>query len=201
MKLTKTTEWIVIGALIVYIAFTPGFQVMRDMLATPVGRVVGLAAIVYVWKYVSALIAVLLAVAFVRCAGMPSIWERFEEKAAATCTCEDGFSFDSVTKMCKNSAGAIVPPVACTCPTGYSYDATTKECTQTSSMSGPLPVPEPEPNATSTPAPAQSTAPMTGTAPMTTPGEAQAMASTAPPPPPMTTGPAAKESFTGYPFA
>ena len=198
MKLTKTTEWVVIGALIVYIAFTPGFQVMRDLLATPVGRVVGLAVIVYVWKYVNALVAVLLAVAFVRCAGMPSIWEKFED-ASPKCMCEDGFTFDSAVKMCKNSSGAVKPPTSCTCPEGYSYDATKKDCVQSSSMSGPLPVPTSE--TTTTPAPAESTGPATSTAPMTTPGAAQAMASVIPPPTESSTAPKATETFVGYPLA
>lgn len=202
MKLTKTTEWILVAALIAVISFNVAYQPVRQFLATPVGRLIGLAVIVYVWKYASAILAILLAIRFIQCAF--GVMERFQDnqKTEATCTCEDGFTFDSLTKMCKNSQGAVKPPVACTCPQGYSYDATTKECTQTSSMAGPVPpTPEPTGATSATPAPAESTGPVTSTAPMTTPGAAQAMASTTPPPPPVTTGPAAKEGFTGYPFA
>lgn len=202
MKLTKTTEWILVGALIAVISLNIGYEPLRRFLSTPVGRLIGLAVIVYVWKYVSAIIAILLAIRFIQCTfgGIEGFQDN--QKTEATCTCEDGFTFDPVTKMCKNSQGAVKAPTACTCPTGYSYDATKKECTQTSSMAGPLPpTPEPTGDTTTTPAPAESTGPVTSTAPMTTPGAAQAMASTTPPPPPMTTGPAAREGFTGYPFA
>ena len=48
MKLTGRNEWLVIGVLILYIALMPGFQVVRDLLSTGVGKAVGLSVIVYV---------------------------------------------------------------------------------------------------------------------------------------------------------
>jgi len=70
MRLSQTQEWALVAALIAYIAFTNGFWTIRNFLSTSVGKAVGLAIIVYVWKYVSALVALLLAINFVRCAGM-----------------------------------------------------------------------------------------------------------------------------------
>lgn len=69
MRVTQTQEWILVAALIAYIAFTPGFQVVRSFLSTAVGKALGLAAIVYVWKCVSPVVALLLVVSFVRCSG------------------------------------------------------------------------------------------------------------------------------------
>ena len=70
MRLTQTQEWTLVAALIVYIAFTPGFQAVRNFLSTQVGKAIGLAIIAYVWKYVSALVALLLTVNFIRCSGI-----------------------------------------------------------------------------------------------------------------------------------
>lgn len=70
MRITQTQEWVLAAVLIAYIAFTPGFQMVRSFLATPIGKAIGLAVIVYVWKYVSALLGLLLTINFVRCAGM-----------------------------------------------------------------------------------------------------------------------------------
>lgn len=69
MRVTQTQEWILVAALIAYIAFTPGFDVVRSFLSTSVGKALGLAAIVYVWKCVSPVVALLLVVSFVRCSG------------------------------------------------------------------------------------------------------------------------------------
>lgn len=70
MRITQTQELAAAAVLIAYIVFTPGFQVVRSFLSTPIGKAIGLAVIVYVWKYVSALVALLLTVSFVRCSGM-----------------------------------------------------------------------------------------------------------------------------------
>ena len=70
MRITQSQELIVAAALIGYIAFMPGFQVVRDLLSTSVGKAIGLSVIVYVWKYVSEIVALLLVINFVRCSGM-----------------------------------------------------------------------------------------------------------------------------------
>ena len=76
MKLSQKTEWGIIAVLIAYLAFTPGFQVVKDILATPIGKAIALAGIVYVWKYISAIIAILLLIGYMRCA-KNNVWEMF----------------------------------------------------------------------------------------------------------------------------
>ena len=140
--LSSRNEWIVVGVLIAYLAFVPSLQIMRDLLATPVGKALGLAGIVYVYKYLSCPVALLLVIAYVRCTG--SSWE--------------GFTTPTTT----------VQP-SCTCPDGYAYDSVTKECKPTSSMSGSVP---PEASSGSMPGASVSMPPPNSsmsTAPMTTP--------------------------------
>lgn len=113
--LSSRNEWIVVGVLIAYLAFVPSLQIVRDLLATPVGKALGLAGIVYVYKYVSCPAALLLVIAYVRCAG--SSWEGFTTPTMTvqpTCTCPDGFAYDSVSKECKptSSMSGSVPPEA-----------------------------------------------------------------------------------------
>jgi len=201
MKLNQRTEWALIVALIAYLAFTPGFQLVRDILSNPVGKAAFLLGIVYVWKKVSAILAVLLALGYMRCASKGNIWEGLE-MPSAVCTCENGFNFDAATKKCVGAKGEVKDPVACTCPSGYSYDSQTKECKQVSEMTEPVavpppPAPEATPSAPETAAPAQDTGVVTSTAPITTPGAAQSMAATTPPTAPPATGPMASEGFVG----
>ena len=113
--LSSRNEWIVVGVLIAYLAFVPSLQIVRDLLATPVGKALGLAGIVYVYKYVSCPAALLLVIAYVRCVG--SSWEGFTTPTMTvqpTCTCPDGFAYDSVSKECKptSSMSGSVPPEA-----------------------------------------------------------------------------------------
>lgn len=70
MRLSQKTEWVLVAVLILYIAFTPGLPVVREFLSSGVGKVIGLAIVVATWKYASPLVAILLAVSFVRCAPM-----------------------------------------------------------------------------------------------------------------------------------
>jgi len=142
--LSSRNEWIVVGVLIAYLAFVPSLQIVRDLLATPIGKALGLAGIVYVYKYVSCPAALLLVIAYVRCSR--SSWE--------------GFTTPSTT----------VQPT-CTCPDGYAYDSVSKECKPTSSMSGSVP-PPPEPSLGSTTGASVSMPPPNSSissAPMTTP--------------------------------
>lgn len=199
MKLAPNTEWIVIAALVLYISFTNGLPIIRDILRTGLGKAVALAAIVYVHKYVSCVVALLLTITFVRCATW-SVWEGLETPLS-TCTCETGFVYDSTIGKCKNPEGATKDPTACTCPSGYSYDAAKKECIPASVMTPPIsPPPSALPMAPEAAAPAVSTGPVTSNAPMTTPGAAQAMAASAPPmttPPPGPT-PTTEKFMSGY---
>jgi hypothetical protein len=141
--LSSRNEWIVVGVLIAYLAFVPSLQIVRDLLATPVGKALALAGIVYVHKYISCPVALLLVIGYVRCMG--SSWEGF------------------------TTPTTIVQPT-CTCPDGYAYDSVSKECKASSSMSGSIPPPEPSLGSTtgasvSMPPPNSSVS----SAPMTTP--------------------------------
>lgn len=140
--LSSRNEWIVVGALIAYLAFIPSLQIVRDLLATPVGKALALAGIVYVHKYISCPVALLLVIGYVRCMG--SSWEGF------------------------TTPTTIVQPT-CTCPDGYAYDSVAKECKASSSMSGSVP---PEPSVGSTTGASVSMPPpnsSVSSAPMTTP--------------------------------
>jgi len=184
MKLSGQKEWLVIGALIVYIAFFPPFEPIRQALKTSIGKAAMLAAIVYTWKYWSPLVALLFAINYLRCAGGGNIWEMFSG-AEAHCTCAGkDFVFDPATKKCMKGEeeGAVV---ACNCAAGYAWDVTKKECVVNSGTqppvppSGGAPMPTP-PETTNTAAPAVSTGPVTSTAPATTPGAAQETVNTTP---------------------
>lgn len=207
MRLSRNVEYTVLGVLIAYIAFGPRMDVFRQILATPAGKFLALVGIVYVWKFVSALIALLLVIMFIRCSsGNMTIWEGLEI-TNSKCSCPTGYTYDIAEKTCKNKEGKKVNPLACTCPPGYSYDFTVKECKQSSVMSGPLPTPEEiktlDTLGSTMAAPAVSTAPATSTAPITTPGEAAAMATSTPPAPtPEPTAPTTTETFRlmGYPL-
>ena len=138
--LSARNEMIAVGVLIAYLAFGPHVPAVREILSTSVGKAVALAGIVYVYKFVSCSLALLLVVWYLRCSS--GSWE--------------GFTTPTTT----------VQPT-CTCPDGYAYDSMSKECKPTSSMSGSVP-PESTPSSTmgasvSTPPPnsAVSTAPMT----------------------------------------
>lgn len=194
MKLSRNTEWGIIAVLVAYLAFTPGFQVVRDILATPLGKAAALLGIVYVWKYVSAVIALLLLVGYMRCA-KSNIWEMFSG-AEENCICEgSGFVWDRESKTCKNAEGKTGAVKTCSCANGYSWDGGergTKQCVPTSGTQPPVPPPlprvEPTTVVSETTAPAVSTGPVTSNAPMTTPSAVQAMVSSAPPAPPVMGG-------------
>ena len=150
--LSARNEMIAVGILIVYLAFGPSLPVVRDLLSTPVGKVLALAGIVYVYKYVSCSVALLLVVWYLK----GNSWE--------------GFTTPTTT---------VQPTI--TCPDGYAYDSMSKECKPTSSMSGSVP-PESSPSSsmgasvsTLPPNTAVSTAPMTTPMPTMPPVPPSAM--------------------------
>jgi hypothetical protein len=179
------TELAIIGALIVYIALVPKIQMVSDVLQTPIGKMVALGIVVFVWKRYSPIVAVLLLVAYLRCGLLTYGYAEMFDVPAVACSCPGGMTFDQATGKCKNDKGDVKDPIACSCPSGYAYDGTEKKCIQNSEMSTPLPVEVPK----------------TGP-PSTTPGAAQeAIAKAAPPPTTMggvqpTTD--KKESFSPY---
>lgn len=183
MKLSQKTEWGIIAILIAYLAFTPGFQVVRDILATPLGKAVALAGIVYVWKYLSAVIALLLLVGYIRCA-KSNIWEMFSG-AEQTCVCEaSDHVWDPAVKKCKSADGKEGKVKYCTCMNGYSWDGGKNDCVPNTDNQPPVASTasvSPLPAHSSTIAPAVSTGPVTSNAPMTTPSATQAMVTSTPP--------------------
>ena len=143
--LSLRNELILVGALIFYLAFVPRLQIVRDLLSTPIGKAAALAAIVYVYKYVSCSAALLLVIGYVRCG----------------CINREMFTTPTTT---------VQPTV--TCPDGYAYDAVSKECKPTSSMSGSVPPGMPintMPSTMGAGAPIDTTPGVSTTMPMTTP--------------------------------
>jgi hypothetical protein len=202
MKLNKTTEWTLIAALAAYIAFMPRIGVVRDFLSSGVGRLAALLLIVYTWKYVNALVAVLLVVAFVRCT--TSVWEGLEGGTPSTdpvevqgkakkegTKCPEETEFDVPTQMCKGNDGvSMVLPIMVACAAGYKPNSEGTRCVKMTSPPAPPP-PSPANEQPDTPpasstgstmannaAPPATTEPFEGGTgvPATTPGEAQTQA-------------------------
>ncbi len=193
VKLSQNTEWVVLALLIAYIAFLPPLPMIRDALATSVGKALALGGIVYVWKCVSAPIAILLVIAYMRCA-KSNIWEMFSG-AESSCTCEqpDIYTWDATTRKCTDKDGKEGTVYSCVCTSGYAWDGGpkgSKQCVPVTDQQPPLPPLATNPIAEAvgpktmeSAAPAMSMGPVTSTAPMTTPGAAADMAANAVPPP------------------
>lgn len=185
MKLSQKTEWGIIAILIAYLAFTPCLPMISNGLSTPLGKALALAAIVYIWKYVSQIIAILFILNYVRCA-KSNIWEMFSG-AEQTCVCEaSDHVWDPAVKKCKSADGKEGKVKYCTCMNGYSWDGTNgkNECvpnTDNQPPVAPTASVSPLPANSSTTAPAVSTGPVTSNAPMTTPSAAQTMVTSIPP--------------------
>jgi len=103
MRLSQSQEWGLAALLIAYIAFTDGFSAVRRFMSTSVGKVVILGVIVYVWKYVSALIALLLTINFLRCLGM-----REGVDASLSACPPGGTAIPDQPGKCRMSDGSIV---------------------------------------------------------------------------------------------
>jgi len=111
--LTLRNELLAVGALIAYLAFIPSLQAVRELLSTSVGKAAALAGIIYVHKYVSCSVALLLVIAYLRCGS--SAWEGFTTPTTTvppTVTCPDGYAMDAVSNSCKpvSSMSGSVPP-------------------------------------------------------------------------------------------
>lgn len=150
MRISQKTEWILVAVLVAYIAFTPGFPVVREFLSTGFGKAVGLAAVVATWKYLSPLVAVLLAVNFVRCVSMREYADDASMKkpgeAPKDTYCPENYSFDN--GQCKNNTtGQTIP--ATVCLSGQTWDGT--KCAGSSTASTPAaPTETPPPTTSST---------------------------------------------------
>jgi len=176
MMLTGRNEWIAIGALILYIAFVPCPQPMKEFFSSPIGKVLALSAVIYAWKFVSCPVAVLLLVAFLRSGAVREYLESETGMTSPTMTdykCPDEFIYDVSKKMCMKGTETRMPE--CTDST-MTWNPIDGKC-----MAKPV----------STPPPTTSSGGPPGG---TTPGAMAAkneMANTMPPPP-------VSESFTPY---
>jgi len=124
----RQVELAILGGLILFMSFTPGFAPVRTLLSTAVGRMVGLVAVVYVFKYVSAPIGLLLAIHFARCSRMGSVWEGVDETLTEMCECDPDFTYNTGTKMCEKLGADPKKPVRCACVPGENWDEATKTC-------------------------------------------------------------------------
>ncbi len=112
MSLSQRNEWIAVGAMILYIAFVPTIPMVRDFLGSPVGKAVGLAAIVYVWKFVSEPVSLLLIVALLRSGAIREFADDPSMKPAVTQHCEAGYELTK-DKKCKKGDETRAP-IECT---------------------------------------------------------------------------------------
>lgn len=140
----RQTEWAILAALILFMSFTPGFAPVRTLLSTAVGRMVALVGIVYVYKFVSPVIALLLAIHFARCSRMGSVWEGVDETLAEPtemCECDGEFTYNSGTKMCEKAGAEPKKPIRCACIPGEEWDGETKSCKKKTVEAAPPPPP------------------------------------------------------------
>jgi hypothetical protein len=146
MRISQKTEWILIAVLIAYIAFTPGLPAVRQLLSTDVGKALGLAAVVAVWKYVSPVVALLLTVSLVRCASMREYMENESaSKTPPNTYCPENYKFDN--GQCKNKNNDQTIP-ATVCLEGQTWDGT--KCQGSSAASAPPPTTTPPPSMSTT---------------------------------------------------
>jgi hypothetical protein len=153
MRISQNTEWALIAALVLYLAFTPGFPVVRQLLSTDLGKALGLAAIVATWKYVSPVVALLLTVNFVRCARMREYMENPTPPVEPTpgappnTYCPENYTFDN--GQCKNIINGQTT-AASVCMTGQTWDG--NKCVGSSAppMTTTPEMPPPPPSTSST---------------------------------------------------
>jgi hypothetical protein len=128
MSLSQRNEWIVVCVLILYIAFVPSFPFVQDMLGSSVGKAVGLAAVIYVWKTVSEPVAILLLVAILRSGAIREYADDPSMKPVSSDppgNCEAGYEPDLKTMMCKkgNETKAMI-----ICQPSEEWDPATSRC-------------------------------------------------------------------------
>lgn len=188
----RQLEWAILGGLILILSFRPG---LLPVLSTPVSRLAGLAAVVYVFKYVSAPIGLVLGVLVAqRCRS----WEGVDETLAEPtemCQCDPDFTYNSGTKMCEKPGAQSKPPAKCTCIPGETWDDTEKKCkTKPVESASPPPTAMPSSGGAADLATVQAQAASLppSSVPETTGSAASAAMASAPP----TATPAAPEKFT-----
>lgn len=178
MRLSKTAEYSIIALLVAYSAFTPKAEPVQAFLQSGLGKALALLGVVYVWKTVSPLIAILLTVAFLR--STAGLFEGVDE-TLDKCAGKPNKNCDRL------SSGLKYDPTTCKCTDGREpmcegtdvYDSVNKKC---GPSQGSVTAGVPTQSDLALAAPIVSS-PTTSTAPMTTPGAAQDMASVPLPPP------------------
>jgi hypothetical protein len=117
--LSERNELIASAILIVYISFVPCHSMLREFFATPVGKAIALGVFVYVYKYVSCVVAVLLLVNFLRSGGVREYLDETgltpgsvptSSAAPDEYSCPEGFTYVDAKKMCMKGNDAK-PPV------------------------------------------------------------------------------------------
>lgn len=114
--LSARNEWIAIAVLLVIIAFVPCPMALKEFYGTPIGKAVVVAAVVYAWKYVSQIVAVLLILMVLRGS---SIREFLDEAGmtppsaptpgAGEFKCPEEFLYVSEKKMCMKGNESKAP--------------------------------------------------------------------------------------------
>lgn len=171
--LSGRNEWIAIGVLILYIAFVPCPYAMKEFFATPIGKAIGLATFIAVFKYVSEPVALLLLVNYFRSGAIREYLDETGMTDTNNYKCPDGFMYSTEKKTCAKGDETRDP--ICTDSTMMFSSADgmcTAKATESKTTGGG------------------------GPSGGTTPGAMAAkneMANTMPPPPPPVT-----ESFTAY---
>ena len=102
MRLSQQNEWIAIGALIVYISLVPCPYAMKEFFSSVIGKIVALSTVVYVWKYVSELLAVLVLVAFLRSGAVREYLDASTPPPTVS-ACPPGQMMDTTTNKCKDT--------------------------------------------------------------------------------------------------
>jgi len=99
MRLSQRNEWIAIGALIAYISLVPCPYAMKEFFSSAIGKIVALGTVVFVWKYVSELVAVLVLVSFLRSG---AVREYLDASTPTMPSCPPGQMMDTATNKCKD---------------------------------------------------------------------------------------------------
>jgi hypothetical protein len=153
MRVSSKIELVVAAILIAYSAFTPRFQPVRDFLESGLGKALALIGVVYVYRSVSPLIALLMVVALCRSMFTQS-WEGFD---VPTPKCKNGSPVMKTSAgdfKCSDDSLPACPPAKGDTAT-YPYDVKTGKCTTLNAGQGtttaseqlagqPLPMPLPK---------------------------------------------------------
>ena len=111
--LTGRNEWLAVAVLIAYISLVPCPYAMKEFFSSTLGKMVALGAVVYAWKYVSHLVAILVLVAFLRSGAIREFLDESgmsEPKSSEPeYKCPDGFSYETDKKMCMKGTELRAP--------------------------------------------------------------------------------------------